>query len=324
MGTLAFEGFPSRPKLIFMGTPDFAVPTLRALLDHGEPVLAVVTQPDKPQGRGKRIVPSPVKRLALERGVPVLQPERASSPDFCDHIRTRNPDLIIVVAFGQILKKRLLDLPKWGAVNVHASLLPELRGPAPIQRAIMENHRITGLTVMRMDEGMDTGPILIQETVSVMKDETAGHLHDRLSVMAGELMAKSLRVMSQGPVYEALQNEAEATYAPKIERETGLVAWSKPAEGVSALIRALDPRPGAYTLWKGREIKLFSSTVMDKTSGRTVPGRIRGMEKGCLVVETGRGSVGIREMQAPGKKRLPVAEFLRGVPIPEGSVLGSP
>ena len=324
MGTLAFEGFPARPKLIFMGTPEFAVPTLRALLDHDEQVLAVGTQPDKPKGRGKRIVPSPVKRVALERGVPVLQPVRASSPDFCEHIRDMNPDLIILVAFGQILKKRLLEVPKWGAVNVHASLLPKLRGPAPIQRAIMENRKVTGLTVMRMDEGMDTGSILFQETVTVMKDETAGHLHDRLSVRAGEVLVKFLRAMSLGPIYEEPQNEAEATYAPKIERETGLVPWAEPAERVSALIRALDPRPGAYTFWKGQEIKLFSSTVMDRALERSVPGRIRGLEKGCLVVEAGQGSVGVREMQAPGKKRLPAAEFLRGVAIPEGSVLGRP
>jgi methionyl-tRNA formyltransferase len=323
MENLSFEGFPARPRLIFMGTPDFAVPTLQAILDHDGRVMAVVTQPDKPQGRGKKIASSPVKRLALGRKIQVLQPENASSPSFCDQIQAMKPDLIIVVAFGQILKKRLLDIPKWGAVNIHGSLLPKLRGAAPIQRAIMNHEMITGLTVMRMDEGMDTGPILFQEEVPVIKDETAGHLHDRLSVTAGDLMVRSLRSMAQGPVHERPQNSAEATYAPKIERESGLVAWSEPAERVSALIRSLDPRPGAYTLWKGQEIKLFSSTVMDKTLERVIPGRVRGRKDGCLVVETGRGSVGIREMQVPGKKRLPAIEFLRGVIIPEGSTLGS-
>ena len=322
MGNPAFEGFPPRPRLIFMGTPDFAVPTLKALLDHGGHVTAVVTQPDKPQGRGKKVIPSPVKRLALERKIRVLQPESASSPSFCDQIRAMNPDLIIVVAFGQILKKRLLDIPGWGAINIHASLLPKLRGAAPIQHAIMNNEKVTGLTVMRMDEGMDTGPILFKEEVPLMKDETAGQLHDRLSVMAGNLMVGSLRTMAQGSVQEKPQNNAEATYAPKIERETGLVAWSEPAERVSALIRALDPRPGAYTLWKGQEIKLFSSTVTDKTIDRVIPGRVRGRKDAFLEVETGQGSVGVRELQAPGKKRLSASEFLRGVNIPEGSVLG--
>ncbi|MBN2033776.1 MAG: methionyl-tRNA formyltransferase [Deltaproteobacteria bacterium] len=306
-----------------MGTPDFAVPTLRAVLDHDGHVTAVVTQPDKPRGRGKRVTPSAVKRLALERTIPVFQPEDVSSDSFCDQIREMNPDLIIVVAFGRILKKRLLDIPGWGAINIHASLLPKLRGAAPIQRAIMNDERVTGLTVMRMDEGMDTGPIFFQEEVPVMKDETAGHLQDRLAVFAGDLMVRFLRSTAQGPVPERPQNSAEATYALKIERKAGLVKWFEPAERVSALIRALDPRPGAYTIWEGREIKLFSSTVMDKIPGRSIPGRVRGLAEGCLVVETGRGSVGIREVQAPGKKRLPAALYLRGVVIPEGSILGS-
>jgi methionyl-tRNA formyltransferase len=323
MGDLVFEDFPGRPKLVYLGTPDFAVPTLKALLDHGGRVLAVVTQPDRPQGRGKKVVFSPVKRLAIERRIPVLQPEKTSSSSFCDQIAAMNPDLMIVVAFGRILKKRLLDIPRWGAVNIHASLLPKLRGAAPIQRAIMNNARVTGLTVMRMDEGMDTGPILFQEEVPLLEDETAGHLHDRLSVMAGELMMTALKSMAEGPVRERPQDNAEATYAPKIEREDGLVTWSEPAESVSALIRALDPKPGAYTLWNRQEIKLYASTVMDKSTAGSLPGSVRGCKEGYLVVETGKGTVGIREVQAPGKKRLLVADFLRGAPVPEGSILGS-
>ena len=323
MGNPAFEGFPSRPGLVFMGTPEFAVPTLKALIDHGSRILAVVTQPDKPQGRGKKVIPSPVKRLALEKNIPVLQPEKASSSSFCDQILVMEPDLIIVVAFGRILKKTLLDIPRWGAVNIHASLLPKLRGAAPIQHAVMNNEKVTGLTLMRMDEGMDTGPILFQEEVPLMKDETAGQLHDRLSLMAGDLMVRSLGSMAEGRVRERPQNSAEATYAPKIEREAALVAWSEPAEKVSALIRALDPRPGAYTLWKGQEIKLFSSTVIEESLDRVVPGRVRGRRGDLLVVEAGQGLVGIGEMQAPGKRRLPAPEFLRGISMPEGAVLGS-
>jgi methionyl-tRNA formyltransferase len=322
MAGLSFENFPARPKLVFMGTPEFAVPTLRALLDHGYPVMALVTQPDKPQGRGKRVIHSPVKRLALERQVPVLQPEKASAPDFCDQIQAMSPDLIIVVAFGQILRKRLLDIPRWGVVNIHASLLPKLRGAAPIQWAVMNNETLTGLTVMRMDEGMDTGPILLQEGVPVFEDETAGHLHDRLSVMAGDLMVGALTAMAEGRVREKPQNSAEATYAPKIDKDMGLVEWSRPGDKVSAFIRALDPKPGAYTLWKGQELKLFSSTVIDRNQTGAVPGRVRGQKDGCLVVDTGQGTVGIRELQLPGKKKLHSPDFLRGVSIPEGSVLG--
>jgi methionyl-tRNA formyltransferase len=322
MTDLSFENFPVRPNLVFMGTPEFAVPTLRALLDHGYPLIAVVSQPDKPQGRGKRVAHSPVKRLALERRIPVLQPEKASAPDFCDRIRAMSPDLIIVVAFGQILKKALLDIPRWGVMNIHASLLPKLRGAAPIQWAVMNNEASTGLTVMHMDEGMDTGPILHQKEVPVLEDETAGRLHDRLSVLAGELMIRALRAMSEGTVRAKPQNSGAATYAPKLEKDMGPVEWSRPADRVSAFIRALDPKPGAYTLWKGRELKLFASTVIEGGEPGTVAGRVRGQEKGCLVVDTGQGTVGIRELQLPGKKRLLTPDFLRGVSIPEATVLG--
>jgi methionyl-tRNA formyltransferase len=307
-------------KLVFMGTPEFAVPTLRALLDHGYSVAAVVTQPDRPQGRGRKVAHQPVKRLALERKIPVFQPEKASSPDFCDQIRAISPDLVVVVAFGQILRKRLLDIPAHGVVNIHASLLPKLRGAAPIQWAILNGESLTGLTVMRMDEGMDTGPILLQEEVAILKDETAGHLHDRLSGMAGNLIVEALRAISEGGVDEKPQNNAEATYAPKLDKDMGPVDWSQPAEKISAFIRALDPKPGAYTVWKGQKIILFSSTVIDTGQKSAVPGIVKGERGGCLVIETGHGSVGIRELQLAGRKRLSAPDFLRGFKIPEGTV----
>lgn len=316
----SLESFPARPRLVFMGTPEFAVPTLRAILDHGYPVIAAVTQPDRPQGRGRKVMHSPVKRLALERQVPVLQPERASAADFCDQIQDLSPDLIIVVAFGQILKKRLLDIPEWGVVNIHASLLPKLRGAAPIQRAVMNDETLTGLTVMRMDEGLDTGPMLLQEEVPISRDETAGHLHDRLSLMAGDLMVRALEAMAEGRVREKAQDNDQATYAPKIDEDIGPVEWSRPGGKVSSFIRALDPKPGAYTLWKGEKLKLFSSTVIDRDRRGGVPGRVRGEKDGCLVVDTGQGAVGIRELQLPGKKKLRAPDFLRGASIPEGTV----
>jgi methionyl-tRNA formyltransferase len=317
-----FENFPARPGILFMGTPEFAVPTLKTLLDQDYQVKAVVTQADKPQGRGKRVIPSPVKLLAHERKLRILQPEKTWDPAFCGEIQVVAPDLVIVVAFGQLLKKRLLDIPKWGAINIHASLLPKLRGAAPIQWAIINNEVMTGLTVMRMDEGMDTGPILLQEEVTIQPDETAGHLHDRLSVMAGQFMVKCLDMMAAGLVQEKAQNSAEASYAPKIKRDTGSVDWTQSEEKVSALIRGLDPRPGAFTTWKSQEVKLYSSTVIDRKRRNPIPGRVLGLRKECLVVEAGCGAVGVREMQAPGKRRLPASDFLRGFSIPEGSVLG--
>jgi methionyl-tRNA formyltransferase len=313
---------PARPRLIFMGTPEFALPTLNALLHHGHNVLAVVTQPDRPKGRGKKLAPSPVKELALQHGIEVLQPEKASDALFCERMSEKAPDLIIVVAFGQILRKGLLAIPKWGVVNIHGSLLPAYRGAAPIQGAIMNNEAKTGLTVMRMDEGLDTGPILFQEEVSVSQDETAGQLHDRLAHLAGELMVNSLKRMAESPVEERPQDHARATYTRKIEKEMSLIDWRQTAAKVSALIRALDPRPGAFTTLQGQEIKLFASRIIDEARHDVVAGRFAGHAGGCLVVETGQGVIGVREIQYPGKKRLPAADFLRGFSLPEGTVLG--
>jgi len=316
------EPFPGLPRLIFMGTPDFAVPTLKALIDHGHRILAAVTQPDRPKGRGKRLAAPPVKELALKHRLEVLQPEKAAEESFCAQISAKAPDLIIVVAFGQILRKRLLDIPRWGVINIHGSLLPALRGAAPLQWAILNDESKTGLTVMQMDEGMDTGPILFQEEVPVLKDETAGQLHDRLAVMAGDLMVRSLKRMSGTILRPTPQNHSRATYAPKIGRELSLVNWKEEAVKVSARIRGMDPRPGAYTLWEGQEIKLFASTVVERDRTDGSPGQVLGPREECLVIATGRGAVGVRELQYPGKNRLPAREFLRGLPIPEGTVLG--
>jgi methionyl-tRNA formyltransferase len=316
------EPFPGHPKLIFMGTPDFAVPTLKALIAHGHRVLAVVTQPDRPKGRGKRVTAPPVKELSLKHGIEVLQPEKVSEESFCAQIRAKEPDLIVVVAFGQILRKKLLDIPRWGVMNIHGSLLPRLRGAAPIQWTILNDESKTGLTVMQMDEGMDTGPILFQEEVSVLKDETAGQLHDRLAVMAGDLMVKSLERMSGNIVKATPQDHTKATYAPKIGKELSHVDWREESGKVSARIRGMDPKPGAYTLWQGQEIKVFASTVIDRTRKEGSPGQVLGLREECLVIATGSGTIGVRELQYPGKNRLSVKEFLRGHPLPEGAVLG--
>jgi len=322
MTEIPTEPFPGRPKLIFMGTPAFAVPTLEALISQGHNLLAVVTQPDRPKGRGKKLAAPAVKELALKHGIEVLQPEKASDDRFCAEIRAKEPDLIVVVAFGQILKKKLLDIPKWGVINVHASLLPNLRGAAPIQWTILNDETKTGLTVMQMDEGMDTGPILFQEEIPVLEDETAGHLHDRLAVMAGDLMARSLERMSGSMVKATPQDHTKATYAPKIVKELSLVDWKEDAAKVSARIRGMDPRPGAYTIWEENEIKLFASTVIDRNREEGSPGQVLGLREGCLVIGTGRGTIGVRELQYPGRNRLPAKDFLRGFSIPEGTLLG--
>jgi methionyl-tRNA formyltransferase len=323
MNPVPNDRLPARPKLIFMGTPDFAVPTLQALIDAGHQVISVVTQPDRPKGRGRKIEAPPAKKLAQAHGIEVFQPEKASDERFCDIIRKKEPDLLIVVAFGQILKKKLLTIPKWGVINIHASLLPKLRGAAPIQWAILNDENMTGLTVMQMDEGMDTGPILYQEEVAILENETAGQLHDRLALMAGKLMVRSLRRMAENPISYKTQDHGAASYAPKIEKDLCLVNWTLSARKVAALIRGLDPRPGAYTFLHGEELKLFSAAVLKEEDGtKLLPGRVSGRKRDLLIVETGQGRVGIKELQSPGKKRLFADEFIRGFSIPEGTVLG--
>jgi methionyl-tRNA formyltransferase len=318
----AANTFPIRPKLIFMGTPEFAVPPLKSLIEQRHDIQAVITQPERRKGRGRKMAAPPVKQVAVEHRIEVLQPERASDEPFYDLVRKKDPDLIIVVAFGQILRKNLLTIPKWGVINIHASLLPKYRGAAPIQWAILNNESITGLTVMRMDEGLDTGPILFNAELPILKDEAFGHLHDRLSVLAGEIVVEGLARMAGNQIRETPQDDSLATYAPKIERKDSLIDWKQPASKISALIRALDPRPGAYTLLRGTELKLFSSGVDDESRLDGVPGRVEGKSGEALLVATGQGIVKVREIQYPGKKRLPAPDFLRGFAMREGTVLG--
>ena len=316
------KGLPSRPAIIFMGTPEFSVCALEALIRDGHRVAAVVTQPDRPRGRGRKREASPVKQTALRNGIEVLQPENASEDGFCSRIAEIMPHILVVVAFGQILKQNLLQIPRFGALNIHASLLPRHRGAAPIQWAILKNDAGTGLTAMKMDEGLDTGPILLQEEIRILEDETAGQLHDRLSRLSGDFLLKTLRGLSKNRLKERHQENSKATYAGKIDREMARIDWRTPAGGVSALIRALDPRPGAYTTLNGKEIKLFSSRVADRTGGTGVPGRGAGHGDGSLLVETGEGVLEVRALQLQGKKRLPAGDFLRGVPLDKGTVFG--
>ena len=309
-------------RVIFMGTPDFAVPALRALVNGPYHVQAVVTQPDRPRGRGRKMVFSPVKKEAMGYGLEILQPERVSAPDFCTEVRNRTPDVLVVVAFGQILNQDLLNIPKWGVLNIHASLLPKYRGAAPIHWAILSNEDKTGLTAMKMEQGLDSGPILLQEEVPIFPDETAGQLHDRLAQLTGNFLIKSLRGIAEDRLRPTPQDGTKACYAPKIDRNLAFVKWEQSAQTVSALIRALDPWPGAYARKGGQEIKLYSSQAVDHGDVKGIPGRVIGFSEGGLEVETGDGVVRIRELQTPGKRRLPAKEFLRGFPIENGTILG--
>lgn len=316
------EIFPDNPKIVFMGTPDFAASTLKTLVEKGKNVVAVVTQPDRPKGRGRKIIASPVKQLALEHDIKVLQPARVSDEVFCDLMRTMAPDLLIVVAFGQLLRRNLLDIPKFGAINIHASLLPRYRGAAPIQWAVLNNEPVTGMTIMQMDEGLDTGPMLFQEELQIGSNETAGQLHDRMALLSGDLMVRSLDRMAGKPMEAIPQDNSISSYASKIGRDISLIDWTMDAEQISARIRGLDPKPGAYTMLSGKEIKIFSSGIIDTDVQETVPGKVVIKSKEGLHVATGNGLIEIKEVQLQGKKRMACCNFLCGVSIPEGTVLG--
>ena len=318
-----FKGtFPAHPKIIFMGTPEYAVASLHALLRGGHEVLAVVTQPDRPKGRSKKPFPPPVKQAALERELTLFQPENASDPGFCGAIRELRPDLLVVVAFGQVLKGRVLEIPPWGGLNIHASLLPKYRGAAPIQWAIINGEKETGLTTMVMEEGLDTGPILLQKKIGINERETAGELHDRLSALSGELLLESLERLAGGLLVPRPQDDSRATYAPKIDKRISVIDWMKPAESLSALIRGLDPFPGAVTSIGGKTIKLFSPRLAEFETAEQAPGTIVDCSQKGVLIQTGRGILEVGELQAPGKKRLPADAFLRGFPLKRGTVLG--
>lgn len=313
---------PARPGIIFMGTPDFALPSLEALIAHDYHIQAVVTQPDRARGRSGKPVSPPVKRLAKRFGIKVFQPEKASDESFYNLMGAFSPDLLVVIAFGQVLTTHFLNIPSWGGLNIHASLLPKYRGAAPIQRAVMNGESETGLTAMRMEQGLDTGPILLQEKTHIGAHETAGELHDRLADISAGFLLKTLECLAQNGIHETPQDDTHATYAAKIDRTTGRIAWDLPADQVSSLIRGLDPWPGAYTSVNGKTLKLFSSRIMSTGDAGTVPGRVKGQCEDGLRVETADGVILVRALQLAGKKRLGASDFLRGFPLTPGTLLG--
>jgi methionyl-tRNA formyltransferase len=306
-------------RIVFMGTPEFAVSALKALIEGPNQIVAVVTQPDRPRGRGRKLMPSPIKVLAEKAGIAVLQPEKARSPEFLSQVRELDPDILVVAAYGQIFPQELLDIPRIMPINVHGSLLPKYRGAAPIQWAIIQGDIKTGITIMEMDAGMDTGPILLQKALSIGPEETFGELYERMAGLGAGLLVQALEELHKGTLKPIYQPEEGISYAPSIKPEMARLDWSQPARRISCMVRALDPRPGAYTLWNGQRLRLYMPFVIEMDAKDMEPGTVCRVGEDGMVIVTGDGCLGIRELQWPGKRRMPCAEFLRGRPIPVGA-----
>lgn len=307
-------------NIIFMGTPDFSVPALRALVDKGHQVIAVVTQPDKPKGRGKAVQMTPVKEAAQALGIPVYQPVKVREEGFLQQLEVLAPEVIIVAAFGQILPQRLLDIPVYGCINIHASLLPKYRGAAPIQWAILDGEKETGITTMQMNAGLDTGDILEKLVVPVDDEETGGSLHDKLSAAGGKLILSTLEKLEQGLLVPVAQTEEGTCYARMLDKGMGKMDWNKGASELERMIRGLNPWPSAYTELDGKTLKIWQAKVMESEYDGE-PGQVVKAEKDAFWVKTGKGSLAILSLQLEGKKRMDTGAFLRGYPVSEGIIL---
>ena len=311
----------SKPKIVFMGTPEFAVPSLESLLRHDYPIVCVVTQPDRPKGRGQHLIPSPVKAFAQSHRLPVLQPERVRNIEFIDLFRQLAPDLVVVTAFGQKLPGEILQTPKIGCINVHPSLLPKYRGAAPINWTLIRGETKTGVTIMLINEGMDTGNVLTQEETLIAADETFGELYDRLADRGASLLLATIEMILIGTAKQSPQDASGATYAPRLKKEDGLIRWDADIHQTVNLIRGLSPAPCAYTFFKGKMLKIFSAQA-DEIPVTEIPGTIgRETEKG-LPVAAKDGYVYLKVIQLENKKRLSVRDFLRGLRISAGDTLG--
>ena len=307
-------------RVIFMGTPDFAVPSLEALLTKHEVVL-VVTQPDKPKGRGKKMVPTPVKACALEHGIPVLQPEKVKEPEFVEQLRSYEPDLIAVTAFGQILSEPILEMPKYGCINVHGSLLPKYRGAAPMQWSIIDGEKVTGITTMYMAKGLDSGDMLLKAEVEITDEDTFATIHDKMAVTGANLLLDTLDQLEAGTLERIPQDHDAATYAPMITKETGHIDWSKNRQDIINLIRGLNPVPAAYTIYEEEVLKIFGAALSDVQADSAANGEIVAVVKKGFVVKCGDGCLLITEVQARGGKRMMTDAYQRGHAMKEGILL---
>lgn len=308
-------------RVLFWGTPEFAAAPLRALIGEGFEVVGIVTQPDKPQGRARQVTASPVKQVAMEERIPCFQPATPKDAEFIDTIEAMQPDVSIVVAYGHILPKRVIDLPKLGTLNIHASLLPLLRGAAPIQAAIKQGHAQTGVTIMRMVSALDAGPIILAGAVPILDDETYGELQMRLSELGAPTLLEALTLMSVGETPETPQDDSLATYAPKVTRSDARVDWGLSADEVGRTIRAYDPRPGAWSTLKGVDVKLFGPVRADLPHSVAAPGEVIDIARG-IVVACGEGAVLVRDVQPAGKSRMKSSEWARGRSVAIGDFLG--
>lgn len=323
-------------KIVFMGTPDFAVPALKALAESAKhEVSLVVTQPDRPRGRSGKPAPSDVKLCAEQYGIPVFQPEKIREEAAVERLRRENADIFVVAAFGQLLPKTILEMPRFGCINIHGSLLPAYRGAAPVQWAVLDGQKEAGDTIMQMNEGLDTGDILMQESIPLSADETAGSLYDKLSSMGGPLLLKALDAIEAGTVTPVPQGDSGTHYAKMLRKEMGNIDWTKSAEEIGRLVRGLNPWPSAYTHWNGKMLKIWmaepvtqeelSALGCDEKNGMDLkeaqPGTVMIVTKDTLMVQTGDGLLALTELQMEGKKRMPVQTFLMGCRLQTGEKL---
>lgn len=312
-------------RVLFWGTPEFAAAPLRALIGEGFDVVGVVSQPDKPVGRSRKLTQPPVKEIAIEEKIPCYQPVTPKDPEFLSQIESLEPDISIVVAYGHILPRRVIDLPRLGTLNIHASLLPLLRGAAPIQAAIRQGMKQTGVTIMRMVPALDAGPIILTATVPILDDETYGELQNRLAELGALTLIEALALIEMNEADEVEQDESLATYAPKVTREDSKVEWSHPSEEVIRIIRAYDPKPGAFTTLNGTDVKLFGARVASERSLQGArlgaPGEVIAVGEG-IIVSAADGPVCIRDVQPAGRKRMRSAEWARGRGISVGDAFG--
>lgn len=309
-------------KVVYMGTPDFAVPPLRALVKAGYEVVAAVTQPDKPKGRSKTLLPPPVKEEALKYNIPVYQPLKVREPEFMETLKNLAPDVIVVAAFGQIIPKAILDLPEFGCLNIHASLLPKYRGAAPIQQAVINGDKEAGVTIMKMGTGLDTGDMISRASVLLAEDETGGSLFDRLSELGAELLINTLpSIFDRTAVYEPQPEESPTPYAGMITKQMGLLDFQKDAETLERLIRGLNPWPSAYAYFKGKTLKIWKAAVEKSGSEPEEPGTVIKADKDGIHVVCGQDILILQEVQLEGKKRMDAAAFLRGCHMEPGTML---
>ena len=309
-------------KIVFMGTPDFAVGALSALREAGHEITLVVTQPDKPKGRGKEISKSPVKLYAEEWNIPTFQPVKIRLPESVEELKKAEADVFVVAAFGQILTKEILEMPKYGCINIHASLLPMYRGAAPIQWVLINGEKKAGVTIMQMDEGLDTGDMLLTGEIDLAKDETADTLHDKLMHLGGELIVEALKKLEEGTLSATPQPEGPLFYAKMLNKEMGNLDFTKDAEEIERLIRALNSWPGAYTFLQGKQIKILMGRVCENTSSGN-PGEVIAVTKDEIVLQCGRGSLAVTRVKPQAKKEMSVHDFLLGNKITVGETAAS-